>query len=156
MCLVLLLHIRANLGMMLARDYASCHVARNTLHVLMLVANNVHKLRWPAKNLDLNPTDHWSIESQGSCTATATKSQRAHVCYSSGGHLIKLRTNFLRKKFIWTYFLRKNMSFVHNSYDRIFSVDTADVILPRSYQINLLTFWGWSIRRNSDRFNMKL
>ena len=27
---VLLLHIRAKLGMMLARDYASCHVARHT------------------------------------------------------------------------------------------------------------------------------
>ena len=30
-----------NLGMMLARDYTSCHAARNTL--VMLVANNVHK-----------------------------------------------------------------------------------------------------------------
>jgi len=43
---VLLLHIRANLGMMLARDYASCHVARSTL--VMLVTNNVQTLRWPA------------------------------------------------------------------------------------------------------------
>jgi len=24
----------------------------------MLVANNVHKFRWPAKSLDLNPIDH--------------------------------------------------------------------------------------------------
>ena len=24
----------------------------------MLVTNNVHKLRWPAKGLDLNPIDH--------------------------------------------------------------------------------------------------
>ena len=38
---VLLLHIRANLGMMLARDYASCHAARSTL--IMIVANNVQK-----------------------------------------------------------------------------------------------------------------
>ena len=45
---VLLLHIRANLGMNLGRDYASCHAARNTL--VMSVTNNVHKLRWPAKN----------------------------------------------------------------------------------------------------------
>ena len=37
---VLLLHIRANLGMMC---YASCHAARNTL--LMFVANNVQQLR---------------------------------------------------------------------------------------------------------------
>ena len=37
---VLLLHIRANLGMMLARDYTSCRVARSTL-----VANNVQQLR---------------------------------------------------------------------------------------------------------------
>ena len=35
--LVLLLHIHANLGIMLARDYASWHVARSTL--VMLVAN---------------------------------------------------------------------------------------------------------------------
>jgi len=47
---VLLLHIRANLGMMLALDYASCHVARNTL--VMLVANNGHNFRWPANSLD--------------------------------------------------------------------------------------------------------
>ena len=45
-----LLRIRANICMMLARDYASCHVARNTLVM--------HKLRWPAQSLDLNPIDH--------------------------------------------------------------------------------------------------
>ena len=39
---VLLLHSRAKLGMMLARDYASCHVARSAL--VMRVANNVQKL----------------------------------------------------------------------------------------------------------------
>ena len=51
-----LLHIRANLGMMLARYYASCHAARSTL--VMIVSNNMQKLRWPAKGLDLNPIDH--------------------------------------------------------------------------------------------------
>ena len=49
-----LLHIRVNLGMMLAWDYASCHVARSSL--VMYVANNVQKT--PAKGLDLNPIDH--------------------------------------------------------------------------------------------------
>ena len=48
---VLLLHIRANLGMNLGRDYASCHAARNAL--VMSVTNNVQKLRWPAKNSGL-------------------------------------------------------------------------------------------------------
>ena len=49
----LLLHIRANLGMKLARDYASCHVARSTL--VMLVSNTYKNLRLPAKSIDLNP-----------------------------------------------------------------------------------------------------
>ena len=40
---VLLLHIRTNLDMMLAQDYASCHVARST--PAMLVANNVRKFK---------------------------------------------------------------------------------------------------------------
>jgi len=53
---VLVLHVRANLGMMLARDYASCHAARSTL--LMSVANNLQKLTLPAKSLDLIPIDH--------------------------------------------------------------------------------------------------
>ena len=52
---VLLLHILANLGMMLAQDYASCHAARNTQ--VMLVANKVQQLRWPAKSLDLNSNE---------------------------------------------------------------------------------------------------
>ena len=47
---------RANLGMMLAQDYESCHSARSTQ--VMSEANNVQKLRWPAKSLDLNPFDH--------------------------------------------------------------------------------------------------
>ena len=53
---VLLLHIGANPRIMLARNFASCHVARNTL--VMLEANNVPNLRWPAISLDLNPIDH--------------------------------------------------------------------------------------------------
>ena len=53
---VLLLHIRANLGMMLARDYAPCHAAIST--IVMGLANNVQKLTRPAKSLDLNPIDH--------------------------------------------------------------------------------------------------
>ena len=64
-----LLNICANLGMMLARDYTSCHAARNTL--VMCVANNVQKLSWPAISLDLNTIDHLlePIEMQGLCTA---------------------------------------------------------------------------------------
>ena len=50
------LHISANLGMMLAQDYASCHVDRSTL--VMSIANNVQTLRWYAKCLVLNHTDH--------------------------------------------------------------------------------------------------
>jgi len=42
-----LLHIRAYLGMMLARDYASCHVARSTL--VRFVANNVQKIQMACK-----------------------------------------------------------------------------------------------------------
>ena len=42
--------------MMLARDYALCHADRSTL--VMSVANNVQKLRWSVKSLDLNPIDH--------------------------------------------------------------------------------------------------
>ena len=52
-----LLHVRANLGMMLARDYASCHGARRT-KTCNACSNNVQKLRWPAKRLNLNPIDH--------------------------------------------------------------------------------------------------
>ena len=42
--------------MMLARDYASCHATRSIL--VMLVAKNVHTLRWPENSLNLNPIDH--------------------------------------------------------------------------------------------------
>ena len=53
---VLLHKRRANLSMMLARDYTLCHAARSTL--VMFVPNNVQKLRWSAINLDLNTIDH--------------------------------------------------------------------------------------------------
>ena len=53
---IILLHIHVNLDMMLTRDYASCLAARSTLE--MSAANNVQKLRWPAKSLDLNHIDH--------------------------------------------------------------------------------------------------
>ena len=53
---VLLLHMPAYLCMMLARDYTSCHATRSRL--VMLVANNVQKLRWPANSLNLNLIDH--------------------------------------------------------------------------------------------------
>ena len=53
---VMILHIHANLGMMLAWDYASCQAARITL--VMLVANNVQIFRWPAKILNINHIDH--------------------------------------------------------------------------------------------------
>ena len=74
-----LLHVRANLSKMLARDYASCHATRSTL--VILVANNVKTLRCPAFK-SYRPLVG-PIETQGSCTAAATKSQGAHACYSS-------------------------------------------------------------------------
>ena len=40
---ILFLHFRANLGIMLARDYALCHADRSTLE--MRVANNMQNLR---------------------------------------------------------------------------------------------------------------
>ena len=48
---VLLLQIRAKIGMMLARDNASWHVAGNTR--VMLVANNVHNLNLKYLNFNL-------------------------------------------------------------------------------------------------------
>ena len=44
-------HIHTNLGMVLARDYASCYATRSTL--VMIVADNVQNLRGPAKSLDI-------------------------------------------------------------------------------------------------------
>ena len=72
-----------------------------------------------------------------------------------------VRTRFLRKELRPFYqrlrtniFLRWNKMFVRNSYDRILSdktSQTADVILPRSCQINLRTLLGWNIRLISDQ-----
>ena len=50
---VLLLHIRANLGMMLAGDYASCHVARSNA-----CSKQCSNTKMAAKSLDLIPIDH--------------------------------------------------------------------------------------------------
>ena len=67
---VLLLHIRANLGMMLVRDYESCHTARSTLEIC--VANNCKKIL----------TTCWTYSNKGLCTIATTKSQGVHACYS--------------------------------------------------------------------------
>ena len=48
---LLLLNIRAKYRMMLPRDFASCHAVRSTL--LMLVANKVQQLRWPAHWIEI-------------------------------------------------------------------------------------------------------
>ena len=70
----LLLHIRANFGMILARDYAP----RNTL--LMFVPNNVHKISTCKKSgcKSYRPL-YGPIETQGSCVAAATKYKGAHA-----------------------------------------------------------------------------
>ena len=53
-------HIRANRGMILAQDNASCHSARTTQQLLR--AKNVRLLDWPAKCLDLIPIKHvWDL-----------------------------------------------------------------------------------------------
>ena len=77
-----LLPIRANLGMMLTRDYVSCHADRNTR--VIFVANNVQKLMACKKSgfKSYRPLIG-PIETQCSCTAAVTKSQGAHARYSS-------------------------------------------------------------------------
>ena len=79
-----LLLIRGNHGMMLVRDQALCHAARST--IVMFVANNVQNLRW--SGLKSYRRLVGPIETQGSCTAAATKYQGTQVCYSSNvcGH----------------------------------------------------------------------
>ena len=66
---VLLLHIRANLGMMLAQDYASCHAARSTL--VMFVAN----IQMTCDNSGFKSYRSLvgPIETQDSCTVAATQ-----------------------------------------------------------------------------------
>ena len=93
--LVFLLHICANLGMMLARDYASCHVARSTVTFNVCSKQRAKNSDGLQKVLNLNPIDHLlvgPIKAQGSCTFAATKSRGAHACYSSNvcGHFITL------------------------------------------------------------------
>ena len=57
---VLLPHIRANRGIMVAQDKAPHCVARTTQQLLH--ANNVRMLPWPACSLDLNPIEHiWDL-----------------------------------------------------------------------------------------------
>ena len=97
-----LLHVRANLSKMLARDYSSCHATRSTL--VILVANNVHKLRWPAKSLDINLIDHVLDLLKRKVRAKPlqlTRSQGAHACYSSGvcGHstTVYSQTHFINE-----------------------------------------------------------
>lgn len=57
---VVIPHIRANRGMILAQDNAPCHSARTTQQLLQ--AHNVRLLDWPAKSPDLNPIEHiWDL-----------------------------------------------------------------------------------------------
>ena len=57
---VLLPHLRANRGMMVAQDSAPCNAARITQQ--MLHANNVRILPWPAFSPDLNTIEHiWDL-----------------------------------------------------------------------------------------------
>ena len=57
---VLVPHLQANRGMLLAQDNANCHVARTTQN--MFVANGVRALPWPAKSPDMNPIEHiWDV-----------------------------------------------------------------------------------------------
>ena len=84
--LLLLLQIRANFGMMLARDYASCHVARSTL------TSNAGSKQRAKTQIACKQSGFKSLyrqlDEQDSCTATANKSQVANACYSSNvcGH----------------------------------------------------------------------
>lgn len=57
---VLIPHVRANRGMILAQDNAPCHAARTTQQLLR--ANNVRMLPWPARSPDMNPLEHvWDL-----------------------------------------------------------------------------------------------
>ena len=57
---ILIPHIRANRGMLLAQDNAPCHTARVTRN--MLAVNNILAIPWPEKSPDLNPIAHvWDV-----------------------------------------------------------------------------------------------
>ena len=57
---MLLPHLRANRGMMVAQDSTPCHAARITQQ--MLHTNNVHILPWPTCSPDHNPIEHiWDL-----------------------------------------------------------------------------------------------
>ena len=59
---VFLLHICANLGMMLARDYASCHVARSTVTFNVCSKQRAKNLDGLQKVLNLNPIDTYLLD----------------------------------------------------------------------------------------------
>ena len=54
---VFLLHIRANIAMILARDNASCHVARSTM-TCNACSKQRAKNQMACKSLNFNPIDH--------------------------------------------------------------------------------------------------
>ena len=57
---LVIVHIRANRGMILAKDNAPCHSARTTQQLLRV--NTVRLLYWPAKSPNLNPIEHvWDL-----------------------------------------------------------------------------------------------
>ena len=70
--------------MMLAQDYASCHVARSTV-TYNACSKQRAKTQMACKSLKFQSYQpHVGLtEMQGSCTAATTKSQGAHPCYSS-------------------------------------------------------------------------
>ena len=81
-----LLHTLADLGMMLARDNESCHAARSTLVDTSYACSKQRaQTQMAHKQSGLNSYRPLvgPIETQGSCTTTATKSQGAHACYIS-------------------------------------------------------------------------